>query len=103
MPTDLPPEQTPPPWLVSVLRVVVFVATVRDETIAHTLILRYLISDTSEAAALGITRVALFFMHRRWRAGVWLLRLVILLMRVAAWVRPDLNGPFLRRALKPEA
>jgi hypothetical protein len=53
MPTDLPPE---PSWLPPALRVVRFVAAVRDESIARTLLLRFTISNAIATSASATLR-----------------------------------------------
>jgi hypothetical protein len=103
MPTDLPPEPALSSFWLGVLRVVRGIAWLRDETIARTLLLRFSIFHALNVVAIGLGYVALFLSQRRWRVGIWLFELTSALMRVAIWVRPDCDGPFLRRASRPEA
>jgi hypothetical protein len=76
-----------------VLRVVRFVATVRDESIARRLLLRFTICDAITTVGVGISYAVVFLSPRRGRAGLWMMRLAVAIMKVAAWVRPDFNGP----------
>jgi hypothetical protein len=98
MPTNLPPEPPPQPWLGPVLRVVVLVATVRDESIAQTLLWRYRISEATSTVGVWLGYAAAILSHRHyWRISIGLFRLALLLMSVAAWVRPDSEGKIMRR------
>jgi hypothetical protein len=58
---------------------------------------RYQLSNAIKSAAIGLGYSAIELSNRRYLAGIWRLRFATVLLRVAAWIEPNRNGPILRR------
>ena len=85
----------------ALLRTVRFGGRLWADVITWMLILRFRFSAALAAAAVGTERAGMHLLGRGWRFGRWMLRLTSLIVAVAVRVRPDRNGPIMRRVPGP--
>jgi hypothetical protein len=90
MPTNLPPRPAPP---------VGFAARLAIDVTVWTLLWRFQLSSAIKPASFGVFRFAVSLSDRRPTVGLRLIRLATMIARVANWIEPNRNGPFLRRTL----
>jgi hypothetical protein len=86
----------------ALLRAVHFAGRLWADAIAWALILRFRLSDLLAVMAVGTERVGMHLLGRGWCFGRWMLRLTSLIVTVAVWVRPDRDGPIMRRVPRPK-